>query len=139
MQYLGAVANNRPSDIFSTGFALKPEVAGKPSVKFCLQAKELTQIKDLVLATDGKKEYSKLVAQNLYNYMSSFNNENLLVNGAQGQYLVIPSNFLNRWFTKFEEKYKKDPNFILKTTENWKKSDLNIFIDKVIGFIVIIK
>lgn len=39
MQYLGAISNNRPSDIFSTGFALKPEVAEKQSVKFCIQAK----------------------------------------------------------------------------------------------------
>jgi hypothetical protein len=27
LQYLGAVSNNRPSDIFSTGFPLRPEFA----------------------------------------------------------------------------------------------------------------
>lgn len=84
MQYLGAVSNNRPSDIFSTGFALKMEMSEVRSLKLCLQAQEFSQIKDLVLADDGKKQYSKLVAQNLYNYMMSYNNNHLLVNGVQG-------------------------------------------------------
>jgi hypothetical protein len=67
------------------------------------------------MVTDGKKEYSKLVAQNLYNFMMSYNREGLLINN-QGDYLVVPQDCLNRWMNKFEEKYKKDPNFILKTT-----------------------
>jgi hypothetical protein len=43
------------------------------SVKICIKGEAFNDIKDLVLVTDGKKEYSKLVAQNLYNYMMSFN------------------------------------------------------------------
>lgn len=65
---------------------------------------------------DGKKEYTKLVARNLYNYMVSYNKSGLLVNGAEGEFIVIPSNFLDRWLEKFEAKYAKDPNFILRTT-----------------------
>ena len=67
------------------------------------------------MVTDGKKEYSKLVAQNLYNFMMSYNREGLLINN-QGDYLVVPQDCLNRWMTKFQQKYNKDPNFILKTT-----------------------
>jgi hypothetical protein len=29
---------------------------------------------------------------------------------------VIPSDVFTRWMKKFDEKYQKDPNFILKTT-----------------------
>lgn len=47
--------------------------------------------------------------------MMSYNKEGMLINGV-GDYLVVPSDCLNRWMVKFEEKYKKDPNFILKTT-----------------------
>lgn len=36
LQYLGAVSNSRPSDIFSTGFPLKPDVSTLSSVKLCL-------------------------------------------------------------------------------------------------------
>lgn len=71
-----------------------------------------------MLASDGKKEYTKAVASNLYNYMMSYNKSGLLVNGQDGEYIVIPSNFLDKWLQKFEAKYAKDPNFILKTTEN---------------------
>jgi hypothetical protein len=71
-----------------------------------------------VVASDGKKEYTKLVAQNLYNYMMSYNKSGLLVNGVEGEYLVIPANFLDKWLEKFEAKYARDPNFMLKTTSN---------------------
>ena len=42
----------------------------------------------------------------------------MLING-NSDYLVVPADCLNRWMVKFEEKYKKDPNFILKTTTHW--------------------
>jgi hypothetical protein len=37
IQYLGAIWNNKPSDIFSTGFPLRSEMASIPSVKLCLR------------------------------------------------------------------------------------------------------
>jgi len=50
--------------------------------------------------------------------MMSFHNENMLVNNYnQGrQYLVVPTDTFTDWLKKFDEKYLKDPNFILKTT-----------------------
>lgn len=38
LQYLGAVSNNRPSDIFSTGFPLRPEFVNLQTVKLCIKA-----------------------------------------------------------------------------------------------------
>ena len=46
--------------------------------------------------------------------MLSYHKEGLV----QGDYLVIPKNFLDKWLVKFEDKYKFDPNFIYKTTNN---------------------
>lgn len=116
MQYIGAVSNNRPSDIFAPGFPLRPDISCQQSIKLCLKAQRFDEIVDLVLASDGKKEYSKLVAQNLYNFMLSYSQNNVVMNGPNNEYLMIPSNFLHKWMQKFEEKYAKDPNFILKTT-----------------------
>ena len=49
--------------------------------------------------------------------MMSYHNAEMLVNNQTGrEYLVIPSDVFNRWMKKFDEKYAKDPNFILKTT-----------------------
>lgn len=71
----------------------------------------------LVKVSDGQKEYSKLVAQNLFNFMMSFNMEGALVNAQNGkEYLVVPIDVFTKWMNKFDEKYSKDPNFILKTT-----------------------
>ena len=50
--------------------------------------------------------------------MMSYDNQNLLQNGVKEEYLVVPGNFLGKWLQKFDEKYSKDPNFILKTTTN---------------------
>jgi hypothetical protein len=45
LQYLGAVSNGRPSDIFSTGFPLRPEVSGMPMVKLCVKAQSFDEVK----------------------------------------------------------------------------------------------
>jgi hypothetical protein len=55
LQYLGAVSNNRPSDIFSTGFPLRPEIATVNTVKLCIKPQAFDEIKDLIIATDSKK------------------------------------------------------------------------------------
>lgn len=40
LQYLGAITNNRPSDIFSTGFPLRPEIAGINTLKLCVRPQQ---------------------------------------------------------------------------------------------------
>ena len=73
----------------------------------------------MVTEKNGKKMYTKLVAQNLYNFMMSYNHQDQLINGVKGEeFLVVPQNFLVKWLGKFDQKYAKDPNFILKTTIN---------------------
>ncbi len=117
MQYMGAVSNNRPSDIFSTGFALNPAVKAHKTIKLCLEVKHFEELKDLVVASDGRKEYSKLVAQNLYNFISSYQcDDKMMMNHSPNNYLVIPNDFLEKWMKKFEDKFRLDPDFILKTT-----------------------
>lgn len=58
------------------------------------------------------------MAQNLYNFMGSYDNDLSKINPMNSHsYIVVPQNFLDKWFLKFEDKFRKDPNFILKTTE----------------------
>ena len=117
MQYLGAIANEKPSDTFSTGFPFKSEFDRINTVKLCLQAQSFEEIANLVQCSDGQKEYSKLVAHNLYNFMMSYHNAEMVVNNANGrEFLVLPSDVFTKWMKKFDEKYAKDRDFILKTT-----------------------
>jgi len=118
LQFIGAVGNARPSDIFHTGFALNPYVNELNELKLVIKVEPLENLKDLVLLNNNneiQKEFAKKVALNLYNFMVSFNKIEMLPNGLAGEYLVIPSNFIDKWIAKFEEKYKHDPNFIVKT------------------------
>jgi len=45
LQYLGAVSNGRPSDIFSTGFPLRPEIANLQTVKLCIKPQAFEELK----------------------------------------------------------------------------------------------
>lgn len=58
-----------------------------------------------------------MVAHNLYNFMMSYHNPEMVINNGNGQeYLVMPSDVFTKWMKKFDQKYEKDSNFILKTT-----------------------
>ena len=45
------------------------------------------------------------VGENLFNFMQSFC-------GADGGKLVVPTDILDRWFRKFQERAKKDPMYL---------------------------
>ena len=65
---------------------------------------EISQNKDL------NKFYAKKVAQNLYNFMVSYQSTGQM---DMSNKLVIPNDFLEKWYSKFEHKYARDPNFIM--------------------------
>lgn len=117
MQYIGAIANEKPSDHFSTGFPFMTELNHCYSVKLCIQPHTYEEIAGLVRCTDGQKEYAKLVAHNLYNFMMSYHTECTVANNFNGkEYFAVPTDAFTKWMKKFDEKYEKDPNFILKTS-----------------------
>ncbi|CAI5523929.1 unnamed protein product [Closterium sp. Naga37s-1] len=51
------------------------------------------------------EEMALKVGQNLFNYMQSFST-------VQGSMLLVPSDILDRWFKKFQDKAKMDPDFL---------------------------
>ena len=112
LHFLGAIANQRVSDIFATNFALNPEVNNCSEIKLCFKIEPIDKVSELILQSqksDFKQEYAKKVAENLFNYMESCNV------GNSGSYLTVPTNVFNSWFEKFLSKYKYDPNFVLNT------------------------
>lgn len=135
MNYMGAVTNARPTDTFSTGWGMDQQVCNMTpqtitnpntgetvaitSLKICLKVDTFENLIELdqLVREDSRKLYARCVAQNLYNFMSSYENDPSKLNAMNSSnYLVVPQNFLDKWFLKFEEKFKRDPNFILKTT-----------------------
>eukprot|EP01068_Selenidium_serpulae_P017475 Selendium_serpulae@DN6382_c0_g1_i3.p1 len=120
-EFLGVLTNNRPTDIFSTGWALNPDVARQPSIRIGLHW-ETRQSLEVKLATrppvDAKKEMAKKVALNLFRYVESFFNsvqqEGLSQDQVQrvGQIL---QGLLDKWFRRFEDRYAIDPLFFIRT------------------------
>ena len=52
------------------------------------------------------------VAQNLYNYFKSFD-----ISGGSTTHMNVPVQAIDKWFEKFQNKHKLDPNFVFKSTE----------------------
>ncbi|KAG6532124.1 hypothetical protein ZIOFF_005962 [Zingiber officinale] len=61
-----------------------------------------------VAYTSAEKKAERLalrVGENLFNFMQSFC-------GIDGSRLVVPMDILDRWFKKFQERARKDPNYL---------------------------
>jgi protein Hikeshi len=112
LEFLGAIANERPSDIIHTGWSFKPEIANNP-IKLLISMELIPNIVSLVenkANSDIRQVYAKKVALNLFRFMESFNK-----NTTQHELLVLPCDVLDKWLIRFESKFRLDPNFVLNT------------------------
>jgi len=64
-------------------------------------------------APDKRPMVAQKIAQDLYNFMLSFD-----TGGAKGsQQMTVPANIFDRWWRRFENKLRRDPNFFLKNSD----------------------
>jgi len=62
---------------------------------------------------DKRPIVAQKIAQDLYNFMLSFD-----TGGATGnQTMTVPANIFDRWWRRFENKLRRDPNFFLKNSD----------------------
>ena len=76
LEFLGAIANERPSDIFHTSWSLNPAVNTQSEIKLVVQLEPLANIETIIKIKqegDLNQEFAKKVAYNLFNYLQSFN------------------------------------------------------------------
>lgn len=77
-----------------------------PSAKIGVSVEDLVALPSLDVAAEKKIERMALkVGENLFNFMQSFC-------GVDGSKLVVPMDILDRWFKKFQEKAKRDSDFL---------------------------
>ncbi|KAK9820001.1 hypothetical protein WJX72_004989 [[Myrmecia] bisecta] len=108
-QYRGFVSNGHPSEVMPLQWPEAPVglVMGPGMVQLGVSIEpyvELVQKEGSRLAS--KQEYAKRVAMDLFHFMESFSTGN-------GNQLLLPSNALEQWFTKFNSKFQRDPDFLL--------------------------
>lgn len=82
LEFIGAIGNERPSDIFHTGWALNPLVNVQFELKLVIQLDALSNIGQCIKIkqeNDLNQEFAKKVAYNLFNYLKSFNRVSELI------------------------------------------------------------
>ncbi|KAI4299645.1 hypothetical protein L6164_033081 [Bauhinia variegata] len=112
--FVGAVTLARPSAVLSLPW---PEPGGSGQLQLTADAQALSakigvSVEDLAslpsLDVTAEKRIERLamkVGENLFNFMQSFC-------GVDGSKLVVPMDILDRWFKKFQERAKRDPEYL---------------------------
>ncbi|CAL5371531.1 unnamed protein product [Camellia sinensis] len=111
--YCGAVTVVRPSAVLSLPW---PEPGGQMqltapdaaplSAKIGVSVEDLATLPSLDVAAEKRIEHLAMkVGENLFNFMQSFC-------GVDGSRLVVPMDILDRWFKKFQERAKRDPEYL---------------------------
>ncbi|OQR83460.1 hypothetical protein ACHHYP_14674 [Achlya hypogyna] len=112
-QLLGSVFAEKPSAIFRTSWPTHPDVANQPVLQLGVSIEPVDNVKNLGIEASGleeRKSFAHKIALDLFNFMSSFSTS------TDRSLMVIPTNLLDRWMERFEAKYRRDPNFMMKAS-----------------------
>lgn len=113
-EFLTALSNSKPSIIINAGWSLNPLLDEAPSVRVGLRIEQADAIITKVSTMDRidfKRDYARKIALNLFRFIESFSQGP----SRDGNFLRCPQDVLDRWIVRFNEKYERDPNFILKS------------------------
>jgi hypothetical protein len=76
-----------------------------------LRSVEILENLELVSSgVDDRRAFAHKIALDLYKFVGSFARTT-----EMGEVMVIPTNVLDQWMHRFEDKYRRDPNFMMKT------------------------
>jgi hypothetical protein len=111
-QTLGSLDRTKPSGIFRTGWPTNVEVAASADVQIGISVESAEVVANLGISKSGvdERKIAMKVAQDLQSYMSSFAQQ--VQN--MGEMLVLPANVVDRWIERFEQKFNRDPSFLMK-------------------------
>mmetsp|Transcript_13352 Transcript_13352/g.32095 ORF Transcript_13352/g.32095 Transcript_13352/m.32095 type:complete len:239 (-) Transcript_13352:1885-2601(-) len=121
-ELLGSLASDRPSEILRTGWsehsqflAVGPNEAAQVTIGVSIEP--MDSVRNLAAVTNAHNRskrplVAQKIAQDLLNFMNSFDS------GASGpSQMVVPKNIFERWWQRFENKSKRDPNFFMKNAD----------------------
>ncbi|RDX73616.1 Protein Hikeshi, partial [Mucuna pruriens] len=112
--FCGAVTVARPSAVLTlawpepgAGGMLQLTADAQPlSAKIGVSVEDLASLPSLDVAAEKRIEgLAMKVGENLFNFMQSFC-------GVDGSKLIVPMDILDRWFKKFQERAKRDPEYL---------------------------
>lgn len=121
-ELLGSLTPSRPSAVFRTGWSEHEQLLELMSsnipvvVTIGLSVEPLHSIVNVqgTNRVENRMFVAQKIAEDLFRYMQSFD-----TGGASGSgQMVVPTNIFDRWMQRFENKFRRDPNFFLKENEN---------------------
>jgi hypothetical protein len=131
-ELLGALTSDRPSEVFRTGWSEHDQFLAIPPLQHQQQnggvcitigvsMEPIASVQNLMSSktTDHSRRplVAQKIAQDLYNFMQSFDTGSSTNSNNQPQQMVVPHNIFERWWKRFEAKSKRDPNFFLKNAD----------------------
>ena len=113
-EFLTGMNNSKPSSTVNAGWSLNPLVNEATMVRVGLRIEPADEV-HLKMQTiemhDFRRVFARKIALNLFRFIESFSQGP----SRDGNFLRCPQDVLDRWLLRFDEKYARDPNFILKT------------------------
>mmetsp|Transcript_19488 Transcript_19488/g.77562 ORF Transcript_19488/g.77562 Transcript_19488/m.77562 type:complete len:112 (+) Transcript_19488:460-795(+) len=107
----------KQSGIFRTPW--HQHVVGAAAVQLGVSLETSASVANLELersGVDDRRAFARKIAQDLFDFLGSFS-RNLAdlqhLQASANEVLVVPTTVIDRWITRFDEKYKRDPNFYL--------------------------
>jgi hypothetical protein len=114
-QFLCALSNSKPSVIVNAGWPLNPSVNECAIVRLGISiepAPEILPKLETLIIPDFRRDFARKIALNLFRFIESFSQGGP---SRDGNFLRCPQDVLDKWLVRFDEKYQRDPNFILNT------------------------
>ncbi|CAB9520279.1 chromosome 11 open reading frame 73 [Seminavis robusta] len=120
-ELLGAlVPGTQSSQVFRTGWSEHEQLLDIMSrnipvvVTIGIGVEPLTSIHNIrpVDRLENRMVVAQKIAKDLFKYMQSFD-----TGGSYGQ-MMVPTNIFDRWMKRFEARFRRDPNFFLKASDD---------------------
>ncbi|GMH57584.1 hypothetical protein TrVE_jg13438 [Triparma verrucosa] len=111
---IGALTSQQPSGVFRTNFISDEALIRSQSVTLGISVEPLETINNMnqqFSGTEDRMYVAKKIAMDLYHFMSSF------APGGGGGSMTVPNGVFEKWMARFEEKFRRDPNFFLKVQD----------------------
>lgn len=117
-ELLGPMTAHKPSAVFPTGWAEHEQLVeisstGVPvRVTIAVSIEPQNNIENITLKPERRLFVAQKVAMDLFQFMQSFD----AGTGGPGN-MVVPNNIFDRWLQRFEAKFRRDPNFFLRSQD----------------------
>lgn len=117
-ELLGSLTPTNPSGVFRTNWSQHDQINNLQGTD-CAQVvvgvsmEPLSEITNTVgTPYDGRLFVAQKIATDLFHFMQSFD-----TGGSGANHLVVPTNVFDRWMKRFEARFRRDPNFFMKSQD----------------------